>query len=74
MRKLGVPGQAELDMDAIVSKIEVLNENIMQHLRLSREMIDWVKVEEEVLQERHNQLTKFLRRYRGNKPPLKIEG
>ena len=48
--------------------IEVLNEDIIQHLRLSREMIDRVKAEEEkILQERH-------RCYRRNKLPLKIEG
>lgn len=68
VRKLGTPGQEELAMGAIASdNIEVLNEDIIQQLRIPREMIDRVKAEQEAVLEERN------RRYRGDRPAPKIK-
>ncbi|ABS76881.1 phosphoribosyltransferase [Coxiella burnetii] len=68
VRKLGVPGQEELAMGAIASgDVEVLNEDIIRHLGISRAMIDRVKAEQMVILNERN------RRYRGDQPPSKIK-
>ena len=48
VRKLGVPGHEELAMGAIASGgIEVLNENVVRSLNISREIIDSVARKQE---------------------------
>lgn len=63
VRKLGVPGHEELAMGAIaLGDIEVLNQDIIQSLNITRPMIDAAKSEEQkILMERNV-------RYRQNRP------
>lgn len=63
VRKLGVPWQEELAMGAIATGgVRVLNDNIVQELRISQEDIDRItRREQEELQRRQ-------RLYRGNRP------
>jgi len=57
VRKLGVPGQEELAMGAIASGgVRVLNESLIQHLGISRSVIDRVTVREQSEIERREQL------------------
>lgn len=63
VRKLGVPGQEELAMGAIaLGDIEVLNNDIISYLHITRRAIDQVKEQElKVLNQRN-------RVYRGDRP------
>ena len=64
VRKLGVPGYEELAMGAIaMGDIEVLNTEVIEELKISRDVIDQVKVEQQAV------LTERNKRYRGNRPP-----
>src|SRR5688500_3758043 len=69
VRKLGVPGHEELAMGAIASDgIQVLNDDVVQHLGLSPQTIARVRaVEEEELRRRE-------REYRGTRPPVPLTG
>jgi putative phosphoribosyl transferase len=69
VRKLGVPGQEELAMGAIASgDIVVLNDDLVQALKISREVVDL-----EVASERH-ELARREAIYRGGRPPLDVRG
>ena len=69
VRKLGVPGQEELAMGALASgKVRILNEEVVESLNISEETINEVAVAEQKELERREQ------RYRGNLPPLNVQG
>jgi len=69
VRKLGAPGQEELAMGAIASgDIVVLNDDLVQALKISREV-----VEMEVASERQ-ELARREAIYRGGRPPLEVRG
>jgi predicted phosphoribosyltransferase len=69
VRKLGVPGYPELAMGAIASGgVRVLNDDLVQRLAIPDYMISaTVDKEEEELERRE-------RDYRGDRPPLNVEG
>lgn len=68
IRKLGVPGQEELAMGAIASRgIRVINNDVVQWLALSPEVIDKVSAHEQHEVERRERL------YRGNRPAYHIQ-
>src|ERR1700745_2656624 len=63
VRKLGLPGHEELAMGAIATGgVRVLNDEIVQRLRIPRKMIDEVAAEEQQELERRE------RSYRGERP------
>ncbi len=69
VRKLGVPGHEELAMGAIASGgVRVVNENVLRSMSLSSEVLEEVAAVEEPELERREKL------YRGNRPPLEVEG
>ena len=69
VRKLGVPGQEELAMGAIgTGKARFINEDVVRPLRIPAEVIDRVAEIEEQELERREKL------YRGDRPPVDIEG
>ena len=69
VRKLGVPGYEELAMGAIASgNVRVLNNDVVDHLGISNELIDRVAEREQRELQRREQL------YRGTSPPLKVRG
>ena len=69
VRKLGVPGQVELAMGAIASGgVRVLNEDVVQMLRIPEEVIEaTAMIETEELERRE-------RLYRGDRPGLDAQG
>jgi putative phosphoribosyl transferase len=69
VRKLGVPGHRELAMGAIASgDMLVLNEDVVQALGISPELIERVAAEErQVLHEREQA-------YRGSRPKIDVRG
>lgn len=69
VRKLGVPGHEELAMGAIASGgVCVLNEEVVEMLRIPQEVIDSVaRQEEQELQRRE-------RAYRAGRPPPRVRG
>ena len=69
VRKLGVPGHEELAMGAIASGgVRVLNDHVLQYVRIPERVIDNVTSFEEGELERRQRL------YRGSRPPLQIKG
>ncbi|HEY2384430.1 MAG TPA: phosphoribosyltransferase [Terriglobia bacterium] len=69
VRKLGVPGQEELAMGAIASGgVRILNDAVIQELRISPGVIDAVTLHERV------ELTRREELYRGERPPLNVSG
>jgi putative phosphoribosyl transferase len=67
VRKLGVPGHQELAMGAIASGgVRVLNDDVLDWLRISDERIDEVAARELRELERRD------RAYRGDRPPLDV--
>ena len=69
VRKLGLPGQPELAMGAIASGgICVINEAVIDALRIPADIIEAVRSEEE------DELERRERVYRGNRAPLNVEG
>jgi len=69
VRKLGVPGHEELAMGAIATGgTRVLNQEVVQALGISPEVIGWVAAKE--LQE----LRRRERLYRGQRPPPDVQG
>jgi putative phosphoribosyl transferase len=68
VRKLGVPGHEELAMGAIATgDVCVLNEQVVQMLRISGSVIDAVATEERKELERREHL------YRDNRPPPDVQ-
>jgi len=64
VRKLGVPGHEELAMGAIASGgVRVLNDDVVQQLRLTDRVIDGVTAAEQRELERRERV------YRGDRPP-----
>jgi predicted phosphoribosyltransferase len=69
VRKLGVPGYEELAMGAIASGgIRVMNEEVMQQIRISDSEIEAVVKREEM------ELKRRETAYRGNRPQLDVKG
>lgn len=69
VRKLGLPGHAELAMGAIASGgVRVLNDDVVDALQVPESVIDKVVRWEE------HELERRERAYRGGKPPIPIEG
>jgi predicted phosphoribosyltransferase len=69
VRKLGVPGHEELAMGAIASGgVRVVNEDIVNYLRISAEVIDAVAAHEQ------RELARRERVYRGDRPPPDVKG
>lgn len=69
VRKLGVPGHEELAMGAIATgAVRVLNEDVVQYLRIPDEVIDAVAAAEQQELERRE------RAYRGDRPRLDVRG
>jgi putative phosphoribosyl transferase len=69
VRKLGLPGQPELAMGAIASGGErVLNEKVVAEADVSDEEI------EEVAAREQEELSRLEPMYRGDRPPLAVEG
>jgi putative phosphoribosyl transferase len=69
VRKLGVPRYEELALGAIASGgARVLNEDVIRRLRISEQEIDAVAAREQLELERRE------REYRGDHPPLDVEG
>ncbi|NDJ20653.1 phosphoribosyltransferase [Nostoc sp. B(2019)] len=68
VRKLGVPGHKELAMGALaMGGVRVINENVVDWLRISKETIDEVVAIEMRELERRNHI------YRGNRPAPKVK-
>ena len=69
VRKLGVPGHEELAMGAVASgSVRVLNPDVLSYVRIHEAIIDRVTEFEKSELQRREQL------YRGNRPPLSVEG
>ena len=69
VRKLGLPGHEELAMGAIATGgVRVLNEDVVQTLRIRDEEIDAVAAAEQQELERREQF------YRGDRPPPEVAG
>ncbi|HEU4563336.1 MAG TPA: phosphoribosyltransferase [Gemmatimonadaceae bacterium] len=69
VRKLGVPGQEELAMGAIATgDVRVLNEEVVEMLRIPLQIVDRVAAEEAL--ELHRRETA----YRGDRPPPDLRG
>jgi putative phosphoribosyl transferase len=69
VRKLGVPGHEELAMGAIASGGgRVLNEEVVEHLRISDDLINTVAAKEA------RELDRRERAYRGERPMPAVEG
>ena len=69
VRKLGVPGHEELAMGAIAGDgVQVINEDVVRNLRITREEIDRVGERE------HDELEWRCRLYRGSRPTVNVRG
>ena len=69
VRKLGVPGHEELAMGAIATGGEVvLNDSVVQALRITREELDRVAAAEQ------QELARRESAYRGDRPPPDVRG
>jgi predicted phosphoribosyltransferase len=69
VRKLGVPGYEELAMGAIATgSLRVLDEDLIRMLDLPKEIIDRVTAAE------MRELERREREYRGDRPPLDVQG
>ena len=69
VRKLGLPGQEELAMGAIASGgVEVLNDDVLSWMPMSRAAIDAVAERE------RRELARREKEYRGDRPPLDVDG
>ncbi|OLE97993.1 MAG: phosphoribosyl transferase, partial [Cyanobacteria bacterium 13_1_20CM_4_61_6] len=68
VRKLGVPGHEELAMGAIASGgVRVLNEDIVNYLRIPNQVIDLVAANEQ------RELERRARAYRSDRPPPDVK-
>lgn len=69
VRKLGVPGHEELAMGAIATGgVQVINEDVVQHLGLSPAILASVAAVEQ------SELARREQAYRGGRPPVEVEG
>jgi predicted phosphoribosyltransferase len=69
VRKLGVPGHAELAMGAIASGgVEILNEELIRELRIPRALVEQVAAREQQELERRD------RQFRARRPPVNVRG
>jgi len=69
VRKLGVPGHEELAMGAIASGgVRVLNPDVVDNLDIPEHLVDSVAASELLELERRE------RAYRGNRPPVNVQG
>lgn len=69
VRKLGVPGHEEFAFGALASGgVRVVNDETVQHLGITSQVIDSVVAEESAELERRERL------YRGGRPPAEIRG
>jgi putative phosphoribosyl transferase len=69
VRKLGVPGQEELAMGAIsTGGVRVLNDDVVNYLRIPGEVIDVVAMDE------LRELERRERAYRGDRPEPDVQG
>lgn len=69
VRKLGTPGQRELAMGAIASGgVRVMNETVVQRLRITQDAVAQVAAEEQAELERRE------REYRGGREPADVTG
>jgi predicted phosphoribosyltransferase len=69
VRKLGVPGHEEFAMGAIASGgVRVMNDDVIRGLAIPPDVIDRVTAKEAF------ELQRREREYRGNRPPLAVEG
>ena len=69
VRKLGIPGHAEVAMGAIATgDVRVLNESLVRSVRIPRDVIETVTARE------REELARRERLYRGNRPPVDIRG
>lgn len=69
VRKLGVPGQAELAMGAIATgNVRVLNEDVVSYLGIPDDLIDQVAAREQ------RELARRENHYRGASEPLNVSG
>ena len=69
VRKLGVPGQEELAMGAIATgNVRVLNEDVVNYLGISADLIDKVAAREQ------RELARREKLYRGASAPLNVSG
>ena len=69
VRELGVPGYEELAMGAIASGgVRVMNEDVMRQIRIPDSAVEAVTRREELELKRREVA------YRGNRPPLNVEG
>src|SRR3954468_16388049 len=69
VRKLGVPGREELAMGAIATGgVRVLNEDVVNYLRIPDDVIDDVSSKE------LRELERRERAYRGDRPPPDVRG
>lgn len=69
VRKLGVPGHEELAMGAIaMGGVRALNVQVVRALQISPETLDRVAAQEQQELDRRERL------YRGDRPPLDVEG
>lgn len=69
VRKLGVPGYEEVAVGAIASGgILVVNRDVAQSIRISQNRIDEIAAREAKV------LIKREQEYRGNRPPMEVEG
>ena len=69
VRKLGVPGQRELAMGAVATGgVSVLNDDVIRRLGIEYDIIDAVAGHERA------ELKRRERVYRGDRPPVKLEG
>ena len=69
VRKLGVPGHEELAMGAIASGgVQVVNEEVIRHLGITSPILASVAAIEQ------QELARRERAYRGERPPVTVEG
>jgi putative phosphoribosyl transferase len=69
VRKLGVPGHEEFALGAIATGgVRVLNDDVVQALRIPDRVIDAVAAKEQ------EELARRERLYRGDRPPLDVRG
>lgn len=69
VRKLGVPGHEEYAMGAIANgNVEILNEDVVEHLAIPRHVIEAVAVRERAELARRNAL------YRAGRPAPRVKG
>ena len=69
VRKLGAPGREELAMGAIASgDVLILNDDVIAGLRISKGVVNAVVARE------HKELARREHAYRGDRPPISLEG